>query len=97
MLGGFLVLIMSSVVFCMIGQLHWLDFLYILSYIKLICTLTKYIPQVVLNYRRKSTVGWSIENILLDLTGGALSMMQMFINAYNYGELRIQGTRGVSK
>jgi len=59
-----------------------------LSYIKLACTLTKYIPQAVLNYRRKSTVGWSIENILMDFTGGVLSILQMFINAYNYGELR---------
>lgn len=38
-----------------------------------------------MNYRRKSTVGWSIGNILLDFTGGTLSMLQMILNAYNYG------------
>lgn len=38
-----------------------------------------------MNYRRKSTVGWSIENILLDFTGGMLSMLQMLLNGYNYG------------
>jgi len=38
-----------------------------------------------MNYRRKSTVGWSIYNILLDFTGGILSILQMILNAYNYG------------
>lgn len=40
-----------------------------------------------MNYKRKSTVGWSIENIFLDFTGGILSMLQMIVNAYNYGSL----------
>jgi cystinosin len=74
-------------ILCSIGTLHWLDFLYTCSYIKLAVTLTKYIPQAYLNYRRKSTSGWSIENILLDFTGGVLSMAQMMFNAYNYSEL----------
>lgn len=39
-----------------------------------------------MNYRRKSTVGWSIGNILLDFTGGILSMLQMILNAYNYDD-----------
>lgn len=39
-----------------------------------------------MNYQRKSTVGWSIGNVLLDFTGGWLSMLQMFVNAYNYGK-----------
>ena len=36
-----------------------------------------------MNYRRKSTVGWSIGNVLLDFTGGSLSILQMFLLAYN--------------
>ena len=86
LLGTFLTLIVTVVIFCSVGTLHWLDFLYTLSYIKLGVTLTKYIPQAVLNCQRKSTVGWSIERVLLDLIGGVLSILQMFINAYNYGE-----------
>lgn len=39
-----------------------------------------------MNYRRKSTQGWSIGNILLDFTGGMLSMLQMILNAYNYDD-----------
>lgn len=42
-----------------------------------------------MNYRRKSTTGWSIGNILLDFTGGILSMLQMLLNGYNYGILQI--------
>ena len=41
----------------------------------------KYIPQVYVNYRRKSTVGWSIGQILLDFTGGILSILQLVIDA----------------
>lgn len=39
-----------------------------------------------MNYKRKSTVGWSIGNIFLDFIGGSLSMMQMIINSINYND-----------
>ncbi|KAF6769581.1 hypothetical protein AHF37_12462 [Paragonimus kellicotti] len=39
-----------------------------------------------MNCRRRSTVGWSIGNICLDLTGGTLSILQMFIVAYNFDD-----------
>eukprot|EP01024_Parvocaulis_polyphysoides_P001439 TRINITY_DN10383_c1_g1_i1.p1 TRINITY_DN10383_c1_g1~~TRINITY_DN10383_c1_g1_i1.p1 ORF type:complete len:378 (-),score=46.01 TRINITY_DN10383_c1_g1_i1:246-1280(-) len=55
--------------------------LYVLSSVKLIVSLIKYIPQVWLNYRRKSTVGWSIGNVLLDFTGGILSFGQIFFDS----------------
>ena len=38
-----------------------------------------------MNFRRKSTEGWSIGNVLLDFTGGSLSMLQLFLLAYNNG------------
>lgn len=68
------------------GLIHWLDFLYYCSYIKLAITLIKYIPQAVMNYRRKCTIGWSIGNVLLDFCGGLLSMLQMLINGYNFDD-----------
>lgn len=37
-----------------------------------------------MNYSRKSTDGWSIGNVLLDFVGGVGSLLQMFLNAYNY-------------
>lgn len=70
-----------------VKTLPWLDFLYYCSYVKLCITLIKYVPQAFYNYKRKSTVGWSIGNIFLDFTGGILSMLQMILNAYNYGNV----------
>ncbi|KAL9694214.1 hypothetical protein quinque_013499 [Culex quinquefasciatus] len=85
-LGIFATVIVVAGILVGTSTWHWLDFLYTLSYIKLAITLIKYVPQAVLNFRRKSTVGWSIENILLDFTGGTLSMLQMLLNAYNYDD-----------
>lgn len=41
----------------------------------------KYIPQAWANYQRKSTAGWSINQILLDVTGGVLSIAQLVIDS----------------
>ncbi|XP_007443084.3 cystinosin, partial [Python bivittatus] len=65
------------------GEITWLQFLFYFSYIKLGITLIKYFPQAYMNFRRKSTEGWSIGNVLLDFTGGAFSLMQMFLQSYN--------------
>ncbi|EGD78852.1 nephropathic cystinosis [Salpingoeca rosetta] len=65
------------------GIISWLQFLNFFSYIKLGVTLIKYIPQAYMNYRRKSTEGWSIGNVLLDFTGGSFSILQMFLQSWN--------------
>ncbi|EMT65223.1 Cystinosin like protein [Fusarium odoratissimum] len=44
--------------------------------------LYKYTPQIVTNYNNQSTDGWSISQILLDLTGGVLSVSQQAIDSY---------------
>ncbi|EFX82939.1 hypothetical protein DAPPUDRAFT_48516, partial [Daphnia pulex] len=64
-------------------SITYLSLLYYCSYVKLIVTLIKYIPQAHLNYKRQSTVGYSIGGVLLDITGGLLSVLQMFLLAYN--------------
>ncbi|TKA74960.1 hypothetical protein B0A49_03874 [Cryomyces minteri] len=56
-------------------------FMYALSAIKLIITVYKYTPQVRTNYLQQSTHGWSIWQILLDLTGGVLSFAQLLIDS----------------
>ena len=77
--------------FIVLGHfMEYLDFLYFCSYVKLFITLIKYIPQAYLNFRRKSTFGWSIGNILLDFTGGILSIGQMFVIAYNESKCIIE-------
>ncbi|XP_055381281.1 cystinosin homolog [Condylostylus longicornis] len=86
LLAAFLLTLIISAILSGTKVLHWLDFLYICSYIKLAITLIKYIPQAIMNFRRKSTVGWSIGNVLLDFTGGILSMLQMTLNAYNHDD-----------
>ncbi|KAG7228974.1 hypothetical protein INR49_008752 [Caranx melampygus] len=70
-------------------QITWLDYLYYFSYIKLAVTLIKYVPQAYMNYRRQSTEGWSIGNVLLDFTGGILSILQMVLQSYNNDEWRL--------
>ncbi|KAJ1742372.1 hypothetical protein IWW40_000561 [Coemansia sp. RSA 1250] len=60
---------------------------YLLSFIKLGCSMIKYIPQAWLNWQRKSTAGWSIHNILLDFTGGMLSFAQLVLDAARSGNV----------
>eukprot|EP00123_Amoebidium_parasiticum_P010865 comp20371_c0_seq1/m.25740 comp20371_c0_seq1/g.25740 ORF comp20371_c0_seq1/g.25740 comp20371_c0_seq1/m.25740 type:complete len:377 (-) comp20371_c0_seq1:727-1857(-) len=73
----------STLVSSLVGAIEALTFLTWLSFVKLGITLVKYMPQAYFNYARQSTVGWSIGNILLDFTGGTLSMLQMTLIAYN--------------
>ncbi|KAL2212221.1 cystinosin [Sarocladium strictum] len=63
-----------------------LDVIYAIGYVKLLVTLIKYAPQVVKNWRNKSTKGWSIWQILLDLLGGVLSVSQQGIDSYLQGD-----------
>jgi cystinosin len=60
----------------------WLDAIYAISYVKLIITLIKYTPQVIVNHRNRSTKGWSILQILLDFSGGILSIAQLGVDSY---------------
>ena len=53
------------------------------GFIKVTVTTIKYIPQCYMNYRDKSTTGWSIHNVLLDFLGGSLSLLQQVLSGYN--------------
>jgi len=59
----------------------WIDVVDTLGYVKLLTVLLKYIPQAWVNYKRKSTVGWSIYTMLLDFGGGWLSLAQLCIDS----------------
>lgn len=83
LVGGSWLFAAVALVVTLFHKITWLTYLYYFSYIKLGVTLIKYIPQAWMNFRRKSTVGWSIGNVLLDFTGGSLSLLQMFLLAYN--------------
>ncbi|XP_074869746.1 cystinosin [Carettochelys insculpta] len=71
------------------GEITWLQFLFFFSYVKLGMTLVKYFPQAYMNFRRKSTEGWSIGNVLLDFTGGSFSLLQMFLQSYNNDQWKL--------
>ncbi|KAK4142166.1 uncharacterized protein C8A04DRAFT_13471 [Dichotomopilus funicola] len=64
----------------------WLDAIYAVSYVKLVVTLIKYTPQVIVNHRNRSTKGWSILQVLLDFSGGILSIGQQGIDSYLQGD-----------
>jgi cystinosin len=61
--------------------LSWLFFLYWCSGVKVGITLIKYVPQIYMNWRRKSTVGVNIHNFILDFMGGFLSITQLVMDA----------------
>ncbi|XP_053312954.1 cystinosin-like isoform X2 [Spea bombifrons] len=79
----------SVLIVAVVGKVTWLQFLFCFSYIKLAITLMKYFPQAYMNFRRKSTEGWSIGNVLLDFTGGSFSIIQMFLQSYNNDEWKL--------
>lgn len=86
MLVGMILFLLISLVLAIVNVITWLDYLYYFSYIKLAITLFKNCPQVYYNYRRKSTSGFSIWTVLCDFAGGLLSMVQMFLLAYNFND-----------
>ncbi|KAG0710483.1 Cystinosin [Chionoecetes opilio] len=71
-----------------VGVLWWLDVFYLMSYLKLVITPLKYIPQVYVIYRVKSTRGFSIAGAAMDFMGGLMSLGQMFLLSANSGEYR---------
>ncbi|KAI9838528.1 MAG: hypothetical protein M1819_004836 [Sarea resinae] len=64
----------------------WIDAAYAISYVKLVATLLKYIPQAYTNYKLQSTAGWSILQIQLDLFGGVLSLVQLALDSSLQGD-----------
>mmetsp|Transcript_28417 Transcript_28417/g.68406 ORF Transcript_28417/g.68406 Transcript_28417/m.68406 type:complete len:213 (-) Transcript_28417:697-1335(-) len=68
------------------GHVDLLGFLYVLGTIKIMVTIGKYVPQALLNRSRKSTVGWNVWNVILDLTGGVLSLVQLVGDCASLGD-----------
>ena len=62
------------------------DTFLMMGYAKAAITFVKYLPQVYLNWKRQSTDGFSIENVILDFTGGALSLIQSALLTIALGE-----------
>lgn len=68
-----------------------LRYLEAFSTVKLVCTFLRYTPQVVFNWRRQSTEGFAVETQLLDIVGGVVSVLQMYLQAYNSDNFGVFG------
>ncbi|GLJ36865.1 hypothetical protein SUGI_0744670 [Cryptomeria japonica] len=66
----------------------WLWLVTSFNLIQVVMTAIKYIPQAWMNFTRKSTEGWSIGNILLDLSGGIANFMQMGVQSIDQNSLK---------
>jgi cystinosin len=81
---NFLVLVpfLVGIIFGSILSLIYMSLFYVIYAcfpIKIFISVIKYIPQLIHNYKRSSTKGWSIINICLDFTGGSLSIIQLLM------------------
>lgn len=68
-------------VFVAIHRHSWFWLVSCFNTIQVVMTVIKYIPQAILNFRRKSTIGFSIGNILLDFFGGVTNYGQMVVQS----------------
>ena len=65
----------------------------LIGYYKLMCSLLKYVPQLLWNRRRKSTIGWSVTSVLMDLTGGIFSVMEIVLEAIFIAHFKFNPTK----
>jgi len=83
-------LLLAVLIYCVlvptVEHVLWLDVLYACSYVKLFISTIKYCPQLYVNYKARSTAGWNIGQVILDFTGGFMSIVQMFLIAANYDD-----------
>ena len=78
-------------------NIGWFQILLMGSYIKVGSSVIKYIPQVLLNYKRKCTLGYAIDmgnnyfdikkvisiSAILDLSGGTACYLQVIVQSVN--------------
>lgn len=77
LLGGYAVNVQDN-----LKTLESVDLAMILGNIKVLMSTAKYVPQVLHNRRRRSTKGWSMDAVRLDICGGLLSLAQLFLDGY---------------
>ena len=75
--------LLAGVYLASASYISWLKAVFILGYVKIALGLVKYAPQVWLNIKRKSTEGFSVEMMILDLIGGGFSLLNAIFIAIN--------------
>ena len=81
----FLFLVVVLAITLLTDALQWIDLLTYMSFVK-IFTCTKYVPQIYMNFQRRSTSGFSVGSIFCDFNGGLFSMGQMIVDSYNFDD-----------
>jgi len=69
------------------GMQDWLGFITAMNHLQLAMTFIKYSPQAYYNWKRKSTEGWSVIAIVLDLTGGVFNLLQILVLCWNASDM----------
>jgi len=69
------------------GNMRWLGYIHVFSYIKIGISLVKYAPQAYMNWRRKSTAGYSPVNMSLDFAGSTFLVLQLILLALNRSDI----------
>lgn len=54
--------------------------------LKAILSLASYVPQWILVYKNKTTLGWSMTGVWVDALGGVLAVCQVIVDYYNVGK-----------
>jgi|Transcript_104048 uncharacterized protein with PQ loop repeat len=78
--GVLLVFLDLAILLNLAKVISMVDLLYTCGYLKDVVSLVKYTPQLYLNWQRKSTLGFAMSMVFLDLTGGLLSIMQQLVD-----------------
>lgn len=71
-----------------VPQLELLDVAMILGNVKVVMSTAKYIPQIMYNQQRRSTHGFSLDSIMLDVLGSALSLGQLIMDGIIKHDMR---------
>jgi len=84
---GIAVVLVVEGILVAIGKQEWLDLVYVISYIKLYISIFKWIPQLRMNHVLRSTEGFSIVTVALDLVGSITSLAELVIASYLANDL----------
>ena len=64
-------------------------FILIISILYNIFTCIKYLPQIIYNYKKKTTHGWNIYNTHFDIAGGLFLLVELIINTVANKSIKI--------
>lgn len=76
---------------------HFYSQITILSLLKVLLTIVKYVPQALSHIRERSTFGFSITQVLLDTAGGIFSLTQLLLDSIDSGSTWNGAARAITE